>query len=158
MKTKDQFTVTVGTIFEDSHIPLSKWLLAITFLCSSKKGVSAHQIHRMLKVKYQTAWFMMHRVREAMNIAPKEPLGLVAPVEVDETYWGNKGKQAKGARSFHHQMKVVSLVERYGEKRSFHVADVSAKTLRPIMMRISANVTGDFGNVTDCRVGSGVAR
>lgn len=130
---RQQFTVTVGTVFEDSKIKLHIWLQACHMMSASKKGVSAKQLERMLGVSYKTAWFMSHRIREAMNIAPKAPLGLTAPVEVDETYWGNKGKQAPGARSFHHQMKVVSLVERNGEKRSFHVASVTGKTLRPIM-------------------------
>ena len=130
---REQFTVTVGTVFEASKIKLHIWLQACHLMSASKKGVSAKQLERMLGVTYKTAWFMAHRIREAMNIAPKEQLGLKAPVEVDETYWGNKGKHAPGARSFHHQMKIVSLVERNGEKRSFHVASVNGATLRPIM-------------------------
>lgn len=130
---REQFSVTVGTVFESSKIKLHVWLQACHLMSASKKGISAKQLERMLGVSYKTAWFMAHRIREAMNIAPKLPLGLTAPVEVDETYWGNKGKQAPGARSFHHQMKIVSLVERDGEKRSFHVASVTGKTLRPIM-------------------------
>src|SRR5436309_366229 len=87
-KDKDcrkQFTVTVGSIFEDSHLPLSKWLMAINLLCSSKKGMSAHQLHRMLGVTYKSAWFMAHRIRYAMT---QEPLAskLDGTVEVDETY------------------------------------------------------------------------
>lgn len=130
---REQFSVTVGTVFESSKIALHIWMQACHLMSASKKGVSAKQLERMLGVSYKTAWFMGHRIREAMNIAPKAPLGLTAPVEADETFWGNKGKHAKGARSFHHQMKVVSLVERNGEKRSFHVPSVNAKTLRPIM-------------------------
>lgn len=130
---REQFSVTVGTVFESSKIKLHIWLQACHLMSASKKGISAKQLERMLGVSYKTAWFMSHRIREAMNIAPKAPLGLTAPVEADETYWGNKGKQAPGARSFHHQMKIVSLVERNGEKRSFHVASVTGKTLRPIM-------------------------
>src|SRR5271155_4324186 len=86
---REQFTVTVGTVFERSKIPLHKWLLATYLLSSSKKGMSSHQLHRMLSVTYKTAWFMTHRIREAM----KQPGGLLGgggqPVEVDETYWGN---------------------------------------------------------------------
>jgi len=130
---REQFSVTVGTVFESSKIKLHIWLQACHLMSASKKGISAKQLERMLGVSYKTAWFMGHRIREAMNIAPKEQLGLKAPVEVDETYWGNKGKHAPGARSFHHQMKIVSLVERDGEKRSFHVASVNGATLRPIM-------------------------
>jgi transposase-like protein len=128
------FTVTVGTLFERSHIPLNKWLLAFHLMASSKKGISAHQLHRMLNLTYKTAWFMSHRIREAMDTGFTGPLGgNGSPVEVDETYWGNEGKQAPGARGFAHKMKVVSLVERDGQKRSFHVANVTAKTVTPIL-------------------------
>src|SRR5439155_27310723 len=86
---KQQFTVTVGTIFEDSHIPLGKWLMAIHLLCASKKGMSAHQLHRMLGVTYKSAWFMAHRIRYAMS---KPPLvsKLRGIVEADETFVGGK--------------------------------------------------------------------
>ena len=131
---KSQFTVTVGTVFERSKVALHKWVFATHLMCASKKGISAKQLERMLGVTYKTAWFMAHRIREAMNIAPKGQLGGDGgPVEVDETFWGNKGKHAPGARSYHHQMKVVSLVERDGEKRSYHVPNISPKTLRPIL-------------------------
>lgn len=131
---REQFTVTVGTVFEDSKIKLHIWLQACHLMSASKKGISAKQLERMLGVSYKTAWFMSHRIREAMNIAPKAPLGLQAPVEVDETYWGNKGKNKPGAHGYNHCMKVVSLVERNGQKRSFHLANVNHKTLRPIML------------------------
>ena len=131
---KSQFTVTVGTVFERSKVALHKWVYATHLMCASKKGVSSKQLERMLGVTYKTAWFMSHRIREAMNIAPKGQLGGGGgPVEVDETFWGNKGKHAPGARSYHHQMKIVSLVERDGEKRSYHVPNISPKTLRPIL-------------------------
>src|SRR6266852_829861 len=89
---REQFTVTVGTIFADSHIPLNKWLLAYHLLCASKKGMSAHQLHRMLKVTYKSAWFMAHRIRYAMS---QEPLAskLSGIVEVDETYIGGKRRR-----------------------------------------------------------------
>lgn len=134
-KCGKQFSVTVGTLFEKSHVPLNKWLLTVHLLCASKKGHSSHQIHRMIGVTYKTAWFMTHRIREAM----KDPKftrklgGGGGTVEVDETFWGNKGKQAKGARGFGHKEKIFSLVERGGDVRSFHVGTVSASTLRPIM-------------------------
>ena len=135
---RDQFTITVGTVFERSKIPLHKWLLAATLFAASKKGMSAHQLHRMLGVTYKTAWFMAHRLREAM----KDEGGLLGgggkPVEVDETYWGNKqpkgsfGKKGKGP---HHQMKVVSLVERGGRARSFQFLTIHGGTLRDIMRK-----------------------
>jgi transposase-like protein len=131
---RQQYTVTVGTVFERSKVPLHKWVFANHLMCASKKGVSAKQLERMLGVTYKTAWFMAHRIREAMNVAPAGQLGgSGAPVEVDETFWGNKGKQQPGARSFHHQMKVVPLVERDGQKRSYHVPNVNPNTLRPIL-------------------------
>jgi len=128
------FTVTVGTLFERSHVPLNKWLMAFHLMAASKKGMSAKQIERMLGVTYKTAWFMCHRIREAMT---NEFGGLLGGgsgiVEADETYWGNTGKQRDGARGYAHKMKIVSLVERDGEKRSYHVANVTAETVRPIL-------------------------
>ena len=91
---REQFTVTVGTIFEDSHIPLSKWLLAYHLLCASKKGMSAHQLHRMLKVTYRSAWFMAHRIRYTMS---QEPLSskLSGVVEIDEAYIGGRRRYSQ---------------------------------------------------------------
>jgi transposase-like protein len=133
---REQFTVTVGTVFERSKIELNKWLLATFLLSASKKGMSAHQIHRMLGVTYKTAWFMCHRIREAMKQDGGGFLGgPTKPVEVDETYWGNNDKLKPGARGGSHKMKIVSLVERDGDKRSFHVPNVTAKTLRPILTK-----------------------
>lgn len=128
-----QFSVTVGTVFESSKIKLHVWLQATYLMSASKKGISAKQLERMLGVTYKTAWFMAHRIREAMNVAPKEQLGQSAPVEVDETYWGNVGTHRPGSRGFNHKMKVVTLVERNGQKRSFHLPTVNHKTLGPIM-------------------------
>ncbi len=150
---KSQFTVTVGTVFERSKVALHKWVYASHLMCASKKGISAKQLERMLGVTYKTAWFMAHRIREAMNIAPKGQLGGDGgPVEVDETFWGNNGKHAPGARSYHHKMKVVSLVERNGEKRSFHVANISPTTLRPILQshiaKKAALMTDEHGTYT----------
>ena len=128
-----QFTVTIGTVFERSKVALHKWVYASHLMSASKKGISAKQLERMLSVTYKTAWFMAHRLREAMNITPTGQLGGNNPVEVDETYWGNVGQQAAGARGFAHKMKNVSLFERNGEKRSYHVTNVNAETLRPIL-------------------------
>jgi transposase-like protein len=131
---RKDFTVRVGTVFEDSPIKLHKWLLAAYLVCASKKGTSSKQLERMLGVTYKSAWFMSHRLREAMKTEPADKLGDSGePVEVDETFWGNVGKHAKGARSYHHKMKIVSLVERDGQKRSFHVANITPETLRPIL-------------------------
>jgi transposase-like protein len=131
---REQFTVTVGTVFERSKVPLHKWVLATHLLCASKKGMSAKQIERMLGVTYKTAWFMCHRIREAMIGKQDSPLGSDGgPVEVDETYWGNSVTKPNGARGYAHKMKIVSLVERNGEKRSFHLANVTAKTVTPIL-------------------------
>ena len=129
-----QFTVTVGTLFADSKVPLHKWLQACYLMASSKKGISSKQLERMLGVTYKTAWFMSHRIREAMTETGGGLLGgNGGPVEVDETYWGNTGKQRAGARGYAHKMKVVSLVERDGKKRSFHVTNVNAATVRPLL-------------------------
>ncbi len=131
---RKQYTVTVGTVFERSKVALHKWVLATHLICSSKKGMSAHQLHRLLGVTYKTAWFMAHRIREAMADAPNGPLGAGGgTVEADETYWGNNGKQRPGARGGDHKMKVFSLVERDGEVRSFHVPNVTAKTLSEVL-------------------------
>lgn len=129
------FTVTVGTVFERSKIGLNKWLLATYLLSSSKKGMSAHQLHRMLGVTYKTAWFMSHRIREAMKVDGTDgPLG--GPntvVEADETYVGGKAKN-RATRKPAAKKAVVALVERDGNVRSFHVANVNAKTLRPLIV------------------------
>lgn len=132
---RSQYTVTVGTVFERSKVPLHKWVYATHLMCASKKGISAKQLERMLGVTYKTAWFMAHRIRESMNIEPSGQLGGSGKiVEADETFWGNNGKQAPGARAYHHKMKVVSLVERDGKKRSFQIPNVTPATLRPILL------------------------
>src|SRR5256712_6948937 len=105
---RKQFTVTVNTIFEDSHIPIGKWLMAIFLLCSSKKGMSAHQLHRMLDITYKSAWFMAHRIRFAMGEGPLAEL-LKGTVEIDETFVGGKGNMdTKHIR----KTPVVALVQR----------------------------------------------
>ena len=131
---RKKFTITVGTLFERSHIPLHKWLLATHLMSASKKGMSAHQMHRMLGVTYKTAWFMAHRIREAMRDANPDPIGgQNKVVEADETYVGGKAKN----RAFGPPPKkeaVFALVEREGKVHSFHVPAVNAKTLRPILV------------------------
>ncbi len=131
---REPFTVTVGTVFERSKVGLHIWLQAVYLINSSKKGISSKQLERMLDVTYKTAWFMSHRIREAMSGDSGGLLGSNGtPVEADETYWGNSNPKPTGARGYAHKMKVVTLVERNGEKRSFHVANVNADTLRPIL-------------------------
>ena len=90
---RKQFTVKVGTIFEDSHLPVSKWLMAMFILCSSKKSVSAHQLHRMLGITYKTAWFMAHRIRYAMGSTGEKVPKLDGTVEIDETFVGGWGRR-----------------------------------------------------------------
>lgn len=137
LKCKDcrkQFSVTVGTVFERSKIPLNKWLMAVHLMCASKKAISSHQIHRMLGITYKSAWFMTHRIREAMKSGSAGLLGSGGGiVEADETYWGTSSKKNPGARGYAHKMKVVSLVERGGEKRSVVVRSVNAKTLKEVV-------------------------
>lgn len=144
------FTVTVGTVFERSHIPLNKWVLASHLLASSKKGMSAHQLHRMLCVTYKTAWFMAHRIREAMkeDVKSSGPIGGEGKtVEADETYIGKRETPRKYARNrvptFTKKGKsggaqkriVVGLVERGGKARMFHLNDATASTVREVLVR-----------------------
>jgi hypothetical protein len=108
---RQQFTVTVGTVFEDSKVPLNKWLLAVHLVCASKKGISAHQLHRMLGVTYKTAWFMAHRIREAMVPTDNGPMGGDGTfVEADETFIGRIPGESRMA--IHNMNKIVSLIDR----------------------------------------------
>ncbi|HZS83835.1 MAG TPA: IS1595 family transposase [Stellaceae bacterium] len=132
---REPFTVTVGTLYERSHIPLNKWLAATHLLMASKKGMSALQIGRMLDLPYKTAWFMCHRIRESLRATMPEagPLGgQNKVVEADETFVGGKAKNRKN--KVPPKEAVLSLVERGGKVRSRHVADVSGKTLRDAMV------------------------
>ena len=123
------FTVTVGTVFERSKILLNKWLLATYLLASSKKGMSAHQIHRMLGVTYKTAWFMMHRIREAMKDDGSPLGGPGMTVESDEAFVGGfKKKRLSGKVA--PKKKIVSLVERGGRARSFHITHIDHTNIR----------------------------
>lgn len=132
---RDKFTVRTGTVMERSHVPLHKWLLATHLMAASKKGMSAKQMERMLGVTYKTAWFLCHRLREAMEgVSPSGPLGgQNAAVEVDETFVGGKQRN-RAFRAVKPKKAVVALVERKGHVRSFHVANVNAKTLRPLIV------------------------
>ena len=132
------FTVTVGTVMERSKIPLCKWVLAAQLMASSKKGMSAHQLHRLLGTTYETAWFLFHRLREAAWNPKRGPIGGENKVvEADETYIGGKAKnKAFGPPPKKHP--VFALVEREGEVRSFHVTNVNSKTLRPIIVETAS--------------------
>ncbi len=151
---KRQFTVTVGTIFEDSKIPLSKWFAAIYLICASKKGISAHQLHRQLDITYKSAWFMCHRVREAMSGNGDVEL-LSGTIEADETYL--YPKRQRGSKAHHERVKdeiamglrpmpprkgpydgktvVFGMVERGGQVKTMKVPDATGRTLRPIMLK-----------------------
>ena len=131
---KKDFTVKVGTVFEASHVSMCHWLQATYLLTASKKGFSAHQLHRTLGVTYKTAWFIFHRLREAMRDGEFPMLGGEGKtVEADETFIGKKHEKPKGARGYAHKEAVLSLVERGGMVRSRHVPEVNAETLRPIL-------------------------
>jgi len=139
---RKKFTVRVGTLYERSHVPISKWLFATHLLCSSKKGISSHQLSRMLGVTYKTAWFMAHRIREGMKPTGTDagPLGGEGKiVEADETYIGKadnqRGRKPWGGMG--HKMKIVSLVERDGKVRSKRVKDATKITIKDIL---AANV------------------
>lgn len=132
-----QFTVRMGTIFEESHLPLHKWLQAIHLMCSSKKGISSHQLHRVLECTYKTAWFLSHRIREAMRSGDFTPMGGAGKfVEADETYIGRL-KDVPVAPSGAHKNVVLTLVERGGIARSFHIDSASVARLLPI---VNANI------------------
>ena len=141
---RKQFTVRQGTIFESSHVPLHIWLQAIFFVAGSKKGVSSNQLHRTLGVTLKTAWFMSHRIREAMRSGALGPMTGI--VEVDETYIGRKAGQGIPMGGVAHKMKVLSLVSRGGEARSCVFDRTSAAEIIPI---VKANVAKEAHVMTD---------
>lgn len=146
------FTVKIGTIFESSHIPLRLWLQAIFLIASSKKGVSSNQLHRTLGITLKSAWFMSHRIREAMRSGDLSPFGSDGgAVEVDETFIGRdfnkKPKGEKKGRGYDHKNKVLSLVDRTtGQARSVVVDNLKASTLLPILQ---ANIAREAQIMTD---------
>ena len=149
---KLQFTVKVGTVFEHARMPLHKMLQAVYLMTSSKKGVSAHQLHRMLEVTYKTAWFLAHRIREAMRSGDLTPFGAGGGiVEVDETFIGHdqtiKPKGEKKGRGYAHKHKVLSLIDRdTGRQRSMVVESLKAADLTPIL---KANIAKEAVVMTD---------
>ncbi len=147
---EEQFSVTVGTVFERSHIPLSKWLLAAYLLCSSKKGMSSHQLHRTLDVTYKTAWFLTHRIRHAMANLGTGLLGSGGGVvEADETYIGKQPRKA-GQRAprggWGHKYTEFALVGRGGNVRSTHM---TGKIFDGVKAQLAANVSPDANLMTD---------
>ncbi len=164
---QDKFTVRVGTLYERSHIPLHKWLLASHLMVASKKGMSAKQLSRMLGITYKSAWFMCHRIREGMKPAKVGPLGGEGKtVEADESYFGGKeknkhvSKRKRGNIGGQGKQVVFALVERDGLSHSFRTASVSGETLRPVILshvdRKSALMTDQGGQYV--RVGKQFSR
>lgn len=145
---RKQFTVRVGTIFESTHLPMTKWLQAIFLMTASKKGVSAHQLHRTLEVTYKTAWFLAHRIREAMREGELAPFGGGGGmVEVDETFIGILPGVEKAKRAYHHKMKLLTLVDRdSGRARSVVVDGLTIAELAPIL---DANIAREATLMTD---------
>src|SRR5438876_11375328 len=143
---RKQFTVKVGTVFEDSHVPMHLWLQAMFLLCSSKKGISSNQLHRTLGVTLKTAWFMSHRIREAMRVVGVEPMGGAgAVVEADETFFGRvKGEPKR--RGTGHKHVVLSLIQRGGSARSFHVEGTRIADIAPV---IRENLARESTMMTD---------
>src|SRR5690348_14944259 len=145
---RQKFTIRTGTVMERSHIPLHKWLLATHLMASSKKGISAHQLHRMLGITYKSAWFMAHRIREAMTPKGGEPFGSKGTaVEADETFIGRKADTPKGRRAYHHKNKIMALVDREtGEVRSKVINAVNLSEIGPF---VRANVAKEARLMTD---------
>jgi transposase-like protein len=155
---RKQFRVTVGTIFEKSHVPLHLWLQAFYLLAGSKKGISSNQLHRTLGVTLKTAWFMSHRIREAMRVGSlKPPMGSGGGiVEIDETIYGRAATHPKGRnidpkikksiRNSAHKNVILSLVERGGEVRSYHVEGGTVAEVIPIVVE---NVSKEAAVMTD---------
>ena len=132
---KKQFTVKIGTVFEHMRLPLHKALQALYLMTSSKKGVSAHQLHRVLEITYKSAWFLAHRIREAMRDGDLAPFGVGGGfVEADETFIGREPGIEKGKGGYKHKMKVLSLLDREtGARRSFVVDGVTIGDVTPIL-------------------------
>jgi transposase-like protein len=141
------FTVKVGTIFEGSHIPLHLWLQAIFLMASSKKGISSNQLHRILGVTLKSAWFLSHRIREAMRDGDLSPMGSGGGnVEIDETFIGNNSRPRWNVRGYEHKNVVLTLVSRKGKARSFHVDRANAESVLPV---VRANLAKEARVLTD---------
>jgi transposase-like protein len=144
---RKQFTVKVGTVFEHGRIPLHKMLQAVYLLCCSKKGISSHQLHRVLQITYKAAWFLSHRIREAMREGKLSPMGGAGGiVEVDETYIGRQKGLGVDKTGYHNKNMVVTLVERGGRARSFHTDGHSIADIVPI---VRENIARESRFMTD---------
>ncbi len=144
---RKQFTVKVGTVFEHGRIPLHKMLQAVYLLCCSKKGISSHQLHRVLGITYKAAWFLSHRIREAMREGKLSPMGGAGGVvEVDETYIGRQAGHGVDQTGYHNKNMVVTLVERGGSARSFHTDGHSIADIVPI---VRENIARETALMTD---------
>jgi transposase-like protein len=156
---RQPFTVKVGTVFESSHVPMRFWVQAMYLLCSSKKGISSNQLHRTLGVTLKTAWFMSHRIRAAMGVVGIEPMGGAGEVvEADETFFGTlegeggkkaaraRARRGKGGGGWAHKNVVLTLVQRGGSARSFHVDTTSVAQIVPI---VRANIARESALMTD---------
>src|SRR5882757_6715464 len=160
---RQQFTVTVNTVFERSKIPLTKWLAALFLMTASKKGISAHQVHRVLGISYKSTWFLMHRLREAMRDGGLSPAmgGKGGAVEIDKTYIGRLQGVAKKRAGAAHKNTVLSLLDRdTGKVRSFHVATATVDEVAP---SVRANLSKEAHLMTDTakiyhKLGGEVAR
>lgn len=145
---RKQFTVKVGTVFECAHIPLHKMLQAVFLLCASKKGISSHQLHRALEIDYKSAWFLTHRIREAMRDGTLTPMGGEGQtVEIDETFIGKldgqqyQPRKGGGGGATAYKNTVLTLVQRGGSARSFHVAGQRVADVLPIIRKNIARET-----------------
>jgi len=139
---RDKFTVRSGTVMERSHVPLAKWLLAFRLLAGAKKGMSAMQLGRTIGVTYKTAWFLGHRIRECMRDPNPAPIGGTNKVvEADESFFGGKAKNRAHRKEPPKKEAVMTLLERDGEARSFHIADVTAKTLREALVTTASRAS-----------------
>ena len=144
---RKQFTVKVGTVFEDSHVPMNLWLQAMYLLCSSKKGISSNQLARTLGVTLKTAWFMSHRIREAMRVVGVEPMGGAGEVvESDETFIGRIEGEKKRRSGWRHKNAVLTLVQRGAGARSFHIDGTGITDIHSIVRH---NVKKETALMTD---------
>ena len=144
---RKQFTVKVGTVFESAHLPLNKMLQAVYLMSASKKGVSSHQLHRVLQVTYKAAWFLSHRIREALRDGSLAPMGGSGSiVEIDETFIGRKPGVEARPGWVHHKHAVLTLVERGGAVRSFHIDSATKENIVPI---VNANLDRESHLMTD---------
>lgn len=150
---KKQFTAKIGTVLQGSHIPIHKWLLASHLMCASKKGISSHQLHRMLGVTYKTAWFLSHRIREAMKfLADTDKLGgKNKVVEADETFWGKGKAKADGRGSWSQKEKILTLIERQGEARSFHLKSIEKLDKQTLVPILKEHISKSSHVITDDR-------